>query len=129
MTAEQEMAGLLERWLKLTQAEAGAIHYATWPALREIQAAKASLQKLLNDAKERWTRENPGRASAPRDEHPFFHVICRLLSMEARNEELLAARLRKTQTEKQSLDESARNLRNVRQTYASKPSGIWNCYS
>ena len=50
--------------------------------------------------------------------------------MEARNAELLAARLRKTPGfEKKSLDDAARNLRNIRQTYALKPAGMWNCYS
>jgi hypothetical protein len=129
MTAQQEMAGLLEQWLQLTRAEAGAIQYATWPDLRNIQAAKASLQKLLTDAKERWNRENPGRASAPPDEHPLYTVVCRLLSMETRNAEALAAKLRQANARKESLDEAARNLRNVRQSYASKPEGILNRYS
>src|SRR5580692_972169 len=129
MTAQQEMAGLFERWLKLTQAEAGAIENAAWSALKEIQAAKDSLKKLLSDVKQRWNSENPRRASCPPEENPFHPVICRLLSMETRNAELLAAKISQAQAEKKSLDEAARNLHNIRQSYAAKPNGRWTCYS
>src|SRR5215469_14228742 len=107
MTAQQEMAGLFERWLKLTQAEAGAIENAAWSGLKEIQAAKDTLQKLLSEVKQKWNLENPRRASCPPEESPFYPVICRLLSMETRNAELLAAKISEAQTEKKSLDDAA----------------------
>jgi hypothetical protein len=129
MTAQQEMAGLFERWLKLTQAEAGAIENAAWSGLKEIQAAKDSLQKLLSDVKQRWNSENPRRASSPPEESPFYPVICRLLSMETRNAELLAGKIRQAQAEKKSLDDAARNLQNISKSYAKKTNGMWTCYS
>jgi hypothetical protein len=129
MTAQQEMAGLFERWLKLTQAEAGAIENAAWSALGEIQAAKDSLQKLLSDVKLKWNSENPRRASSPPEENPFYPVICRLLSMETRNAELLASKINEARATKKSLDDAVRNLQNIRQSYAVKPAGLWTCYS
>jgi hypothetical protein len=121
MSARQEMAELLEHWRKLTLAEAGAIQSAAWPALREIQAAKAILQKRVAQVGEK-TPAGPGR-------HPFHTELLRLISLETRNSELLAAQLRRAGTERETLNEAARKLRQVHRSYASKPEGVWNCYS
>jgi predicted ATPase len=126
MSARQEIAGLLEQWLELTQAEAAAIRSETWPSLKEIQAAKTSLQKRLSEAREKWASESPGEAFACACKHPFFAEIARLLSLETRNAELLAARLRRACAKRESMNEAARNLRNVRQSYVVKPAGVWN---
>jgi hypothetical protein len=129
MSARQAIADLLEKWLQLTQAEAAAIQSETWPSLREIQAAKACLQKRLTQAREKWEAENPGKVLAGPGKHPFCAELGRLLSLETRNGELLASKLRRAHAERESLNEAARNLRNVRQSYALKPEGVWNCYS
>ncbi|HZQ45842.1 MAG TPA: hypothetical protein VFC07_02425 [Verrucomicrobiae bacterium] len=130
MSTQQEMAKLLEQWLRLTEAEAGAIQSAAWLVLREVQAAKTSLQSRLAQAREKWELENPGHGSKTGPVlHPFHAELGRLLSLETRNGELLAAQVRRAQAEKESLKETVRNLRNVQRTYASKPQGAWNCYS
>lgn len=129
MSAREEMAKILEQWLQLTRAEGGAIESAAWPCLKEIQAAKSSLQNQLSRAKEKWEAENPGAMFSGPDKHPFRAELGRLLSLETRNEELLAAQLRRAHAAKESLNEAVRNLRNVQQTYVLKRAGILNCYS
>lgn len=129
MSARQEVADLLDQWLQLTQAEAGAIQSATWPSLREIQAAKVCLQKRLTRATEKWEAENPGKVLAGPGKHLFRAQIGRLLSLETRNGALLATKLRRAHAQRESLNEAARNLRNVHQSYVLKPAGVWNCCS
>ncbi len=126
MSARQQIADLLDQWLQLTQAEAGAIQSATWPSLRDIHADKATLQKRLTEAREKWETENSGKALGGPGKHPFYARIGKLLSLETRNAELLAAKLRHAHAQRESLNEAARNLRNVRQSYALKPAGVWN---
>ncbi|HUD49550.1 MAG TPA: hypothetical protein VMR33_22175 [Candidatus Baltobacteraceae bacterium] len=129
MGARQEIANLLEHWLQLSQAEAGAIRSASWPSLREIQAAKAGLQKHLSQARQKWESENPGEVLAGPGKHPFYAELRKLLSLETRNGELLAAQLRRARARRESLNEALRNLRNLHQSYVSKPRGVLNCYS
>jgi hypothetical protein len=129
MSARQEMADLLEQWLQMTRAEAGAIRSAKWASLRNIQAAKAGLQQRLTQAKEQWEAENPGKVLGGAGENAFGAEIGRLLSLETRNAELLTAKLRRAHAQRESLNEAARNLRNVHETYALRPKGAWNCYS
>jgi hypothetical protein len=129
MAARQEMADLLDQWLQLTHAEAGAIQSAKWPSLKEIQAAKISLQKRLTQTREKWESENSGETLAGLVKHPFRAEIGRLLSLETRNADLLAAKLRKAHAQRESLNEAARNLRNVHQSYVAKSAGLLNCRS
>ena len=129
MNARQEIAKILEQWLQLTKAEAGAIQSAGWPSLKEIQAAKTGLQNQLARAKEKWEAENPGEAFSGPDKHPFHSELSRLLSLATRNGELLTAQLRRAHAERESLNEAFRNLRKVQQSYSAKPHGAWDCYS
>jgi hypothetical protein len=129
MAARQEIAELLDQWLQLTRAETGAIENGTWPSLREIQTAKVSLQKRLGEAREKWQAENPGKLVAGPVKHPFYAVIGRLLSLETRNAALLAGKLRRAHTKRESLKEAARNLRKVQQSYVLKSAGLLNCSS
>jgi len=129
MAARQEMADLLDQWLQLTHAEAGAIQSATWPSLKDIQAAKVTLQKRFNQTREKWESENSGKTSQDTVNNPFRAEIGRLLSLETRNAGLLAAKLRRAHAQRESLNEAARNLRNVHQTYVSKSAGLLNCRS
>ncbi len=129
MTARQEIADLLEHWLQLTHAEAAAIGSAKWQSLKQIQAAKACLQKRLTQARETWLAEYPSKAVAAPGKHPFHAEMGRLLSLETRNAVLLTAKLQRARAQRESLNEAARNLRNVRRSYAPKPSGVWNCCS
>ena len=129
MSARQEIAKVLEQWLQLSKAEAGAIQSAAWASLKEIQAAKAGLQKQFARAKEKWEAENPGEAFSGPDKHPFRAELGRLASLATRNGELLAAQLRRAEAKRESLKEAFRNLRKVQQSYSAKAHGALNCYS
>ena len=129
MNAQHETAKMLEQWFQLSQAEAGAIQSADWASLREIQAAKALLQKRLTSAREQWEAQNSVPASPAQSKHPFHAELGRLLSLETRNSELLAAQVRRAHAERESLKEAVRNLRKVQRHYVSKPKEVLNCYS
>ncbi len=128
MSARPEIAKILEQWLQLSKAEAGAIQSTAWASLKEIQAAKTGLQKQFARAKEKWEAENPSEFSSP-DKYPFRAELGRLASLATRNGELLAAQLRRAEAKRESLKEAFRNLRKVQQSYSAKAHGALNCYS
>jgi hypothetical protein len=129
MNAQQETAKILEQWLQLSQAEAGAIQRAAWADLKEIQAAKTHLQKDLAQARKKWEAENAGNTLSNSGKHPFHAELGRLISLATRNGELLAAQLRRAHAKRDSLNEAIRNLRKVQRSYSAKARGVLNCYS
>jgi hypothetical protein len=130
MSARKDMARLLEEWLQLTQAEGAAIQSAAWSAVKEIQARKTELQKSLAEAELNWAAENPGDTSGVPAPKPFRTEVGRLISLEARNAELLAAQLRRARAQQEALDQAYRNLRKIQRSYARKPlPTAWQCYS
>jgi hypothetical protein len=119
MNARQELAGLLEQWLQLTQAEGAAIQAADWTKVREVQATKARLQPAITETKNKF----PGTI-------PFPAQVGRLLSLETRNSELLAAQVRRVSAEKTSIDQAQKNLRRIQRSYVPRArAAAWNCYS
>ena len=120
------MAGLLEQWRRLTEAEGEAIRTGAWPSVKELQGAKVGLQRDINAAMEKWKRENPGAAPW---KHPFRREVDRLISLEVRNSELLAQQQQRLQLEKASSERSLLTLRKVQSSYAQKPETGWNSYS
>lgn len=119
------MALLLEQWLEFTQAEGAAIQSAAWAKLRVIQARKADLKKSLAEAEARWVRENSGAV-----QKPFRAEVSRLISLETRNAELLAAQLRRAQAQQESLNDAGRNLRKIQRSYVPRTlPTAWQSYS
>jgi hypothetical protein len=119
MSARQELAVLLEKWFQLSQAEGAAIQAAAWDQVKNIQADKARLRHSLTEQQQRLP-----------DPNPFPEQIARLISLETRNSELLAAQLRRAHAEKKSLGQAGKNLRRIQSSYARRQSGTrWNCYS
>jgi hypothetical protein len=125
MSARQDLAVLLEQWFQFTQAEGAAIESAAWAEVREIQARKAALQKALAEVELRLGRENSGAAR-----NTFRATVGRLISLEARNAELLAAQLRRARAQQESLNEAERNLHKIQRSYVrrSVPTA-WQSYS
>lgn len=120
MSARQELAGLLEQWHQLSQDEGAAIEAANWAKVAEIQAAKARLQPAITRQKTLFTGAN----------NPFTMQLGRLLSLEARNSELLATQLRRAVTEKAGLDQAQQNLRRLRHSYVQRTGmPALSCYS
>lgn len=124
MSARPNLAGILEQWMQLTKAEAVAIQSFNWPELKRIQTAKTALREPLAQACKQaagtgenvpgWIREKVGR----------------IKSLLTRNAETLAARLRQARFQAETLDQAARNLQRIHQSYArdGKPAGL-NSYS
>lgn len=105
--------------MQLSQDEGAAIEAANWAKVAEIQAAKARLQPLITQQKSQFTGANP-----------FTAQVGRLLSLEARNTELLATQIRRAVTEKASLDQSQQNLRRLRHSYVQRHGApALSCYS
>jgi hypothetical protein len=129
MTPREQAALLLEQWRLMTRAESEAIQTAAWPKLREIQTRKASLRQPLNEAFRQWkSSQAAGAASAA--ENPFRAEVARLIALEAHNARLLAGRREKAREKQLHLGRAARNLRNIRQSYAPPPPPVaWNSYS
>ena len=129
MSAQQQIAGLLDQWLQLTLAEEQAIEAAAWSELKRIQSAKAGLQPPLNEATAEWAAEHSDRPLAETPDHPFRAEVNRLITLEAGNGERLAARIKGARQEILSRETSCRNLRRVHGSYARKPEAVWNSYS
>lgn len=127
MSAHRDITELLGEWLRLTQAEGGAIQSAEWPALRAIQSAKLELQTALDSALSRWSRETGQSPRSP--ENPFRGTVSHLLSLESRNALLLSAQVSRLLLEKQKSADGLRNLRRLRRSYVHRPETAWESYS
>lgn len=121
------MERLLEEWLQLTLAECEAIQSAAWSRLKEAQAAKFKLRWPISETLAQWQRQ--GATGSGPAAHPFRVEVDKLLALEARNGELLAAQIIKTRGERVSRDQALHNLRKVRGSYARKPEAVWASYS
>lgn len=129
MKARHDIEKFLGRWFELTQAEAGAIQTSEWTELREIQSAKAELQKSLTAARERLMAEDGNGSLAPKNTDPLRLELGRLASLESRNEAMLAAQMRQARVEQEKRSESLRNLRRLQRSYGRRLDAAWQSYS
>jgi hypothetical protein len=131
MNPRREPAGLLAQWLQFTQGEAKAIHSGAWSSVREIQAAKSKLREPIAELRDQWEGENSGESLPASGREDFRREVARLISLETRNGELLAARFQRARRERESLDQALLNLRNIRRSYSRnrKPATVWTTYS
>jgi hypothetical protein len=129
MNARQDIEKYLGQWFELTQAEAGAIQSAEWTEVREIQSAKAALQKSLTAARERLMAEENSGLLAPGADEPLRAELGRLVSQESRNAELVAAQMRRARAEQEKRAESLRNLRRLQRSYGRRLDAAWQSYS
>jgi hypothetical protein len=125
MDPRPQIAAILKQWLEKTHAEAQAIQASDWPALREIQSAKAGLRLPLGQAVEAWRARHPAEAAA----NPFRSEVSRLLALETQNGNILTARKHRAQEKKRLLEQALFNLRRVRSTYAKPARVALNSYS
>jgi hypothetical protein len=129
MNARQDIEKYLGQWFELTQAEAGAIQSAEWTEVREIQTAKATLQKSLTAARERLMAEENSGLLMPGTDAPLRAEVGKLVSQESRNAELLAAQMRRARAEQEKRAESLRNLRRLQRSYGRRLDTAWQSYS
>jgi hypothetical protein len=121
-TADGTRAGvleLLEQWRSQTVAESEALRALNWPAVRACHRAKEELQALLL----------PQLGSAPGGtEDQLRPVVEGLLALEARNRDWLAERRAALSARRLELNDSARNLQRVRNSYARLDASRWESY-
>jgi hypothetical protein len=120
MSARETIQKMLSEWGRLSQAEGSAIASSAWLAMKEIQLAKASLQISLTDARQLWLEENP--TTSP-NEFPFRKEIGHLISLEARNAELLFAQQNRAQQDQKKLEGGRKNLRKIQRSYSGNCQG------
>jgi hypothetical protein len=129
MSAQQELAGILERLLQLTQAEGAAIEKASWPVLRQIQATKADLRKSFSEAVRKYAREEASGPGEPLS-RPFRAEAARIISLLTRNGSALSAQLNRARARQVMLDQTKRNLLAIQRSYVrSQPPTAWHSYS
>jgi hypothetical protein len=122
MSAQEQMARLLQNWLQLTRAESAAIQAGAWPRLQTIQSEKTRLREPLNDLKKACLgagREASSAASLLKDDG-FRAAIGRLIALEEHNAQLVAARRQKAREQQLHLSRASRNLRQLKKSYASQ---------
>jgi hypothetical protein len=129
MRAKQDIEKYLGQWFELTQAEAGAIQSAEWAEVREIQSAKAALQKSLSAARERLMTEEGVDSLMPKSTDPLRVELGRLASLESRNEELVATQMRQARVEMEKRAEALRNLRRLQRSYGRRLDAAWQSFS
>jgi hypothetical protein len=129
MNARDRIAHLLDRWLQLNELESQAIQNGDWTELTRIQTTKAALQRPLHATLDVWNNAN-GIAGRPDESQPFYRAaVDHLLALETRNIELLTARKQNFLERKLRMEQAARNLRMVRDSYARKPAAAWQALS
>jgi hypothetical protein len=127
MSAQHELAGILQQWLQLTREESAAIQSARWPALTRIQARKAALREALPAAARRSAQEDAAAGPARKS---FRAEVGRITSLLTRNSETLAAQLRQVRARQELLDQAKRNLRKIQRSYLRpRHPAAWNSYS
>jgi hypothetical protein len=130
MSARKELAGILEQWLQLTQAEGAAIQAALWPAVRRIQARKAALREPFTEAARKCAQEDAAAGPGNPAPRPFRAEVGRIISLLSRNGAALAAQLNRARARQESLNQAARNLRRIQHSYVRpQPPTAWHSYS
>ncbi|MGD1085889.1 MAG: hypothetical protein ABSA47_14225 [Verrucomicrobiota bacterium] len=128
MSTEEQMARLLQQWHQMTRAESRAIQAAAWPRLRAIQSDKARLRQPLSEAMKQWKAQE---SSAPRgvlSGKPIRAAVSRLIALEERNAQLVAARRQKARDQRLHLERAARNLLRVKKSYAPAAPVAWSSW-
>ena len=130
MSASTELFGTYEAWREWSEAEGDAIRQLDLPLVAHCQQAKQMLQariiNLTQEAQAEWTRVGRDVAEAQRE---IRAVIQELILIETRNGEDLAEQRHNARAQCATLDQSTRNLRRVRESYAPVAAPAWNSYS
>ena len=130
MTARDTLLRLYEEWRLQTECEGEAIRAKDWTKVSACQQAKHELEPLILD----WTgaarREQHQRGHEPTAlEQELRGLLQELMQAEQRNQKWLAQHQAALQTRRVELQQTARNLRRVRQSYAPRGHSVWHSYS
>ena len=121
MTPADELSALYAQWRRLTEDEGNAIKSSSWAQVEHYQAAKAKLQPRIVEVSE--------RVEIVLHERQFRPVVEELMEMERRNSTRLRETRRSAERQKQELDKTSRNLRQIHKSYVPPSRAHWQSYS
>src|SRR5215470_8110006 len=130
MTARHTLMSLYEAWRLQTETEGEAIRAQDWTKVDACQQAKQDLQPLIQD----WTgaarREQAANGQGQQAlERELRTLLQQLMQAERRNQKWLSQHGAALQSRRTQLQQSAGNLRRVRQSYVARPYTMWESYS
>jgi len=120
MNSRNRLASLYEEWRLMSEAEGEAIRTSAWQRVRHCQNTKAVLQTKIVSATEEL---NAAFYSAEEIRQQFRPVLEHLIHLEIRNNHLLGDERTQLENERDQLDKSQRNLRQVRGAYGGTLTG------
>lgn len=115
---DHQLPGLLAQWRELTVREGEAIQAGQWAEVARHQRFKAELQPAIS-------RADQAARSAPH----LRAAVTELKALEQRNANWLGERISHAKRVRDEAEQSSRNLRRVRQSYASVTTSNWHSYS
>ncbi len=122
MTPSDELSALYRQWRRLTESESQAIRANAWAQVEAVQSAKARLQPRI--------AEVSAALEPVAHEQRFYPVVEELIQLEQGNRELIQAQRQIAQLQKEQLDQSSRNLRQLHRSYAPTIARAhWQSYS
>lgn len=121
MNPISELTALYEQWRSLTEAEGQAIEATAWVQVEQYQSAKGRLQPRIAEVTQ--------RLDASTLEREFRAVVEGLMRLEHRNNALLQRQRHAAERQKQELDRTSRNLRQIHKSYVPPVRTHWQSYS
>jgi len=130
MNFTADLMSVLAEWRRLTEHEAQAILNDDWKSVAEQQHCKLQLREQINRARElAGARRTTSKTVGGEAEDKLKAVVTELVALETRNRDVLNAKRQGRQAECERVNETVRNLRDVRRTYGGVQSHRWHSYS
>lgn len=121
MSPADELSALYAQWRSLTEQEGDAIASGVWTQVEHYQSAKSRLQPRIVEVSQ--------RLEGSVHECQFRPVVEELMALERRNTARLQETRRSAEQEKQELNKSSRNLRQLHKSYVPPARPHWQSYS
>ncbi len=121
MSPADELSALYAQWRSLTEDEGDAIKSGDWAQVEHYQSAKSRLQPRIIEVSQ--------RLEVAVHEVQFRPIVEELMTLERRNSTLLRETRRSANQQKQDLDKSSRNLRQLHKSYVPPVRAHWQSYS
>jgi hypothetical protein len=121
MSPTDELAALYAQWRSLSEEEGDAIESRAWTQVEHYQSAKSRLQPRIVEVS--------ARIEVAVHEVQFRPIVEELMALERRNSSRLRETRRSAELEKQVLDKSSRNLRQLHKSYVPPARPHWQSYS
>lgn len=118
MSARKQLPGLLHQWREQTRRETDALRRQDWTAVWACQHAKGQLRALID-------QETSAGGDLPPSLRP---VVQEVIAAERQNIEWLGQQMKELQQQRLELEDSSRNLKRMRATYAHPQKHCWHSY-